>query len=294
MNDTFRYTVVKANYNKSGLNSEKPFWSFCYGKKYLLLMHEYEEQYHEDMRAFSRDLPASCVLEAGDALGTYRDHGGGGDDSSDSGGDDSSDSGGGSGGGGGGGSGGGGSGSSGGGGSGSGGGGGSGSSGGGGSGGGGSGSSGGGGSGSGGGGGSGSSGGGGSGGDSTDFVVDLRTPLRSRGAAKPGSRQSGSSSNSGDGSGGDGGTTAKRTRLSKRQKEAVRGQRQANAWAASSAPPAAGTVHVDPSERAMNRAQQLNDLIDAESKMRGNDDWSERLKLQIRERIQKLMEEGDW
>jgi hypothetical protein len=53
-------------------------------------------------------------------------------------------------------------------------------------------------------------------------------------------------------------------------------------------------VHVDPSERAMNRAQQLNDLIDAESKMRGNDDWSERLKLQIRERIQKLMEEGDW
>ena len=241
MNDTFRYTVVKANYNKSGLNSEKPFWSFCYGKKYLLLMHEYEEQYHEDMRAFSRDLPASCVLEAGDALGTYRDHGGGGDDSSDSGG----------------------------------------------------GSGGGGGCGSSGGGGSGSGGGGGSGGDSTDFVVDLRTPLRSRGAAKPGSRQSGSSSNSGDGSGGDGGTTAKRTRLSKRQKEAVRGQRQANA-AASSAPPAAGTVHVDPSERAMNRAQQLNDLIDAESKVRGNDDWSERLKLQIRERIQKLMEERDW
>ena len=265
MNDTFRYTVVKANYNKSGLNSEKPFWSFCYGKKYLLLMHEYEERYDEGMRAFSRDLPASCVLEAGDALGTYRDHGGGGDDSSDSGGDDSSDSGGGSGGGGG-------SGSSGGGGSGSGGGGGSGSSG---------------------GGGSCSGGGGGSGGDSTDFVVDLRTPLRSRGAAKPVSRQIGSSSNSGDGSGGDGGTTAKRTRLSKRQKEAVRGQRQANA-AASSAPPAAGTVHVDPSERAMNRAQQLNDLIDAESKMRGNDDWSERLKLQIRERIQKLMEEGDW
>ena len=249
MNDTFRYTVVKANYNKSGLNSEKPFWSFCYGKKYLLLMHEYEERYDEGMRAFSRDLPASCVLEAGDALGTYRDHGGGGDDSSDSGGDDSSDSGGGSGGGGG--------------------------------------------SGSSGGGGSGSGGGGGSGGDSTDFVVDLRTPLRSRGAAKPVSRQIGSSSNSGDGSGGDGGTTAKRTRLSKRQKEAVRGQRQANA-AASSAPPAAGTVHVDPSERAMNRAQQLNDLIDAESKMRGNDDWSERLKLQIRERIQKLMEEGDW
>ena len=247
MNDTFRYTVVKANYNKSGLNSEKPFWSFCYGKKYLLLMHEYEERYDEGMRAFSRDLPASCVLEAGDALGTYRDHGGGGDDSSDSGGDDSSDSGGGSGGGGG--------------------------------------------SGSSGGGGSGS--GGGSGGDSTDFVVDLRTPLRSRGAAKPGSRQIGSSSNSGDGSGGDGGTTAKRTRLSKRQKEAVRGQRQANA-AESSAPPAAGTVHVDPSERAMNRAQQLNDLIDAESKMRGNDDWSERLKLQIRERIQKLMEDGDW
>jgi hypothetical protein len=241
MNDTFRYTVVKANYNKSGLNSEKPFWSFCYGKKYLLLMHEYEERYDEGMRAFSRDLPASCVLEAGDALGTYRDHGGGGDDSSDSGGDDSSDSGGCSGGG----------------------------------------------------GGSGSSGGGGSGGDSTDFVVDLRTPLRSRGAAKPVSRQIGSSSNSGDGSGGDGGTTAKRTRLSKRQKEAVRGQRQANA-AESSAPPAAGTVHVDPSERAMNRAQQLNDLIDAESKMRGNDDWSERLKLQIRERIQKLMEEGDW
>jgi hypothetical protein len=249
MNDTFRYTVVKANYNKSGLNSEKPFWSFCYGKKYLLLMHEYEERYDEGMRAFSRDLPASCVLEAGDALGTYRDHGGGGDDSSDSGGDDSSDSGGGSGGGGG--------------------------------------------SGSSGGGGSGSGGGGGSGGDSTDFVVDLRTPLRSRGAAKPGSRQSGSSSNSGDGSGGDGGTTAKRTRLSKRQKEAVRRQRQANA-AASSAPPAAATVHVDPSERAMNRAQQLNDLIDAESKVRGNDDWSERLKLQIRERIQKLMEEGDW
>ena len=279
--------MVKANYNRSGLNSEKPFWSFCYGKKYLLLMHEYEEVYDEGTMAFSRDLPASCILEAGgadqdddDVLDAYSDHRSDGDDSRsatpvhrqsryrDRGG-----------------SGGGGMGS-------------------GGSGGGGMGS---------GGGGMGSSGSGSSGSGRSATPAPMGSGMGSsmgsgmgsdRGgdgddsrSATPVHRQSRYRDRGGSGGGGMGrdrggdGGAAKRARSSKTQIEA---QRHANAVVAEAMKHAGltsgGDDHAGRSETRLNRAAQIRELLAAEKDVVGSDEWSAQVKLRLRDQINTLME----